>query len=51
MDEIAEVLRMRHESGRSQRELDRACGLSAGAVNQLLQRAELAGLGGRCQRT
>ena len=29
MDEIAEVLRMRHESGRSQRELDRACGLSA----------------------
>ena len=45
MDVIEEVLRMRHECGRSQREIARACGLSAGGVNQLLQRADLAGLG------
>ena len=45
MDVIEEVLRMRHECGRSQREIARACALSVAAVNQLLQRATVAGLG------
>ena len=45
MNVIEEVLRMRHGCGRSQREIGSACGLSVGAVNGLLQRAELAGLG------
>ena len=45
MNVIEGVLRMRHECGRSQREIARACGLSAGAVNQLLQRAAVAGVG------
>lgn len=45
MKVIEEVLRMRHACCRSQREVGRACGLSTGAVNGLLQRADLAGLG------
>ena len=45
MHVLEEVLRMRHECGRSQREIARACGLSAGAVNQVLQRAARAGVG------
>ena len=38
-------LRMRHECGRSQREIARAYGLSAAAVNRLAQCADVAGLG------
>ena len=45
MNVIEEVLRMRHGCGRSQREIGSACGLLVGAVNGLLQRVELAGLG------
>ena len=43
MHVLEEVLRLRHECGRSQREIARACGISAGAVNQVLQRAAQAG--------
>ena len=44
MHVLEEVLQLRHECGRSQREIARACGLSAGAVNQVLQRAARAGV-------
>lgn len=45
MDVIEYLPRMRHKCGRSWREAVRACDLSSGAVNQLQQRAESAGLG------
>ena len=45
MDVIEEVLRMPHAYGRSQREIGSACGLSVGAVNGLLLRAVIVGLG------
>ena len=45
MESIEEILRLHHECKRSQREIARSCGLSAGAVNGLLQRAARAGLG------
>lgn len=45
MNVIEQVLRLPHVWGRSQREIGSACGLSIGAVNGLLQRAEPAGLG------
>ena len=45
MEAIEEILRLHHECERSQREIARSCGLSAGAVNGLLQRAARAGLG------
>ena len=45
MNVLEEVLRMRHGSGRSQRKIGSACGLSVGVVNRLPQRAELSGLG------
>ena len=51
MDLIEEVLRMRHECGRSHREIARAYGLSVAAANQLLQRATVAAWDGRCRRT
>ena len=45
MNVLEEVLRMRHVCGRSQREICCSYGLSAGAVNGLLRRTDLAGLG------
>ena len=45
MESIEEILRLHHECKRSQREIARSCGLSAGAINGLLQRAARAGLG------
>ena len=50
MNVLKEVLRMRYACVRSQREIGSVCGLSVGAVNGLLQRAELAVLGCRCRR-
>lgn len=44
MNVIEEVLRLHHECGRSQREIARSCGLSAGAVNKLLRLAGQAGV-------
>lgn len=44
MNMIEEVLRLHHECGRSQREIARSCGLSAGAVNKLLRLAGEAGV-------
>ena len=44
MDSIREILRMRHEGGRSQREIARSSGLSAGAVNKVLRLAREVGL-------
>ena len=38
MESIDEILRRHHECKRSQRKIARSCGLSAGAVNGLLQR-------------
>ena len=49
MNVIEEVLRLHHECGRSQREIARSCGLSAGAVNKLLRPAWLAWRG-HCRR-
>ena len=43
---IEEVLRLHHECGRSQREIARSCGLSAGAVNKLLRLAGQPARGG-----
>lgn len=45
MHGMEEVLRLGHECGRSRRKIARACGLSARAVNQVLQRAARAGVG------
>ncbi len=44
MNSIREILRLHHECGRSQREVARSCGLSAGAVNKVLRLAGQAGL-------
>ena len=44
MKVIEEVLRLPHECGRSQREIARSCGLSAGAVDKLLLLAGQAGV-------
>ena len=44
MHSIQEILRLHHECGRSQREIARSCGLSAGAVNKVLRLAGQAGL-------
>lgn len=54
MHVMEEALRLQHGCGRSQREIARACGLSAEAVNQVLGRAAravgLAVVGGLGQR-
>ena len=44
MNVIKEFLRLHHECGRSQREIARSYGLSAGAVNKLLRLAGQAGV-------
>ena len=44
MCKIEEVLRLTYESGCSQREVGRACGLSQPAVSKVLKRAREAGL-------
>ena len=44
MHDIHEILRLRHECGRSQREIARSRGLSVGAVCKVLRRAREAGL-------
>ncbi len=45
MRKIKDVLRLRHESGRSQREIARACGIAQPTVLEYLRRAEKAGIG------
>ena len=45
MRKILDVLRLKHENGRSQREIARACGISKTAVRECLQRASKAGIG------
>ena len=42
---VRDVLRLRFESGLSEREIGRSLSLSNGSVNSYLQRARLAGLG------
>ena len=42
---MKDVLRLHHECGRSQREIERSCGVSVGTVNGLLRKAREAGLG------
>ena len=45
MRKVRDVLRLRFESGLSEREIGRSLSLSTGSVNSYLQRARLAGLG------
>ncbi len=45
MHHIEEILRLRHEGGRSQREIASGCGLAQSSVHQVLARAKAAGLG------
>ena len=45
MHHIEEILRLRHEGGRTQREIASGCGLSQSSVHQVLARARAAGLG------
>lgn len=44
MRRIREVLRLKYEMGRSQREIARACGMGTGTVSEYLGRARQAGL-------
>ena len=44
MRKIKDVLRLRHETGRSQREIARACGIAQPTVLEYLRRAEGAGI-------
>ena len=44
MRRIREVLRLRYEVGRSQREIARACGMGTGTVSEYLGRARQAGI-------
>ena len=45
MRHIEEILRLRHEGGRTQREIASGCGLAQSSVHQVLARARAAGLG------
>lgn len=45
MRKIKDVLRLRHENGRSQREISRACGIAKTTVRECLKRAQRAGIG------
>ena len=44
MRRIREVLRLRYEMGRSQREIARACGMGTGTVSEYLGRARQGGI-------
>ena len=45
MNHIEEILRRRHEAGRSQREIASGCGMAQSSVHNVLARAKAAGLG------
>jgi transposase len=45
MRKIREILRLRHEAGRSQREIARACGVAKTTVRECLRRSAAAGIG------
>ena len=45
MHHIEEILRLRHEAGRTQREIASGCGLAQSSVQKVLARAKAAGLG------
>ena len=45
MQHIEEILRLRHEAGRTQREIASGCGMSQSRVQKVLARAREAGLG------
>ena len=44
MYKITEILRLRHEAGRTQREISRSCGLAQSTVHRVLRRTREAGL-------
>ena len=44
MYKITEILRLRHEEGRTQREISRNCGLAQSTVHRVLRRTREAGL-------
>jgi len=45
MQQIEEILRLRHEAGRTQREIASGCGMSQSRVQKVLARAKAAGVG------
>lgn len=45
MHHIEEILRLRHEAGRTQREIASGCGMSQSRVQKVLARARAAGVG------